>query len=495
MRVRMLEEREHQLIEGLDAMGLDEIRWTVRLLADALTEDRWRTLLAGYHELLPVERTRGFLQEFIPQCTQLAILDLHATRGAEADSLQSLTDTDLQSMSAMEKWQVIAREPRALDPDRIARELARLALCLQSDLLYDAMLPRAAIEFPFYFRLQETLRRLPPSEIYRLSDLAAASVPAMERLPAAEAAERLAGLRQEIARAAGCTAPVQELLGASMDRLPKEFFPPAGPQVVSPDHLAETVRQLEGLPPEKLRLNLQILGDQLSLREYQELLGPTRSQYPSLGQMPAEALRRLVATLAVHLGVRSLCDFIQRYRSGKFLAVPPVTGEVWSLLPQAERLALLGRDNAAMDIAQVARHLARILLSHEYQILDDDRAQMAIVTSPFYQSLVQRLIRLGDRDGAPKLLALNLTVTGMVLAMEQSPREGRAEALHQIRCSIGMALGLSEAQVSALGGKADRCPVLAPSPPRDSQHRQEGIVHVGRQRSAPWGPVAGPAQC
>lgn len=455
MRFRQLEDREHQFLQGLEDMDPDEMRWLVRFLMDALTEERRRTLLAGYHEHLPAERMRQFLERFIPECFQLATLDLQARRDADGESLHSLTDTDLQGMSALEKWQLIAKEPRVLDPERTARELARLALCFQSDLLDDAMLPRAVIEFPLYFRLQEALREVSATEIHRLADHAAASIPALDHLPPAEAGE-LAALRQEIAQAAGFTAPLQELLGASMDRLPREFFPPGGPEEVSPDQLAEAARQLESHSPEELRLNLQILTDQLSLRESQELLGPTRSQYASLGQMPAEALRRLVATLALHLAGRDLCDFIQRYRTGKFLAIPPVTSEVWNLLPQEGRLGLLRRDNAAMDLAQIARHLARILLSHEYQALDDDKSQMAIVLSPLYQRLVQRLTRLDDQNGAPRLLALNQTVTEQILAIEQSPREGRGERLDRIRRSIGAALGLSEEDFSGPRSAPDR---------------------------------------
>lgn len=451
MRIRQQEEREHDLLEGLDGMGLDELRWTVRYLVDALSGERWQTVLAGYHEHLAVDRTRSLLERLVRECTQLAILDLEAKRGSAADRLQGLTDTDLQSMSLMEKWEMIVADPRGLDAGRLARELARLALCFQPDLLHDAMLPRAVIEFPFYFKLQEALRRLSPDEISRLSDLAAASVPAMKGLPTAEVLERLAHIQQEIAQAAGFTAPLHEHLGASMDRLPREFFPPGGADEESPDQIAEAVRRLDGLSPQELRLNLQVLADQLSLREFQELMGPHRSKYPNLSQMPVEALRQVVATVSLQMGNRGLTDFIQRYRTGKLVASPQVNSEVWNLLPQEHRLRLLEKDNAAMDFAQVARHLARILLCHEYQMLDDETAQVDLVTSPLYQDLVRRLIRLGDGNGQPTLLALNQAVTRMALVMESAPREGRGEALDHIRRAIGRVLGFSETEMSPQG--------------------------------------------
>jgi hypothetical protein len=451
MRIRQLEERERELLEGLEGMGLDELRWTVRYLADALTEERWQTLLAGYHESLPVDRTRAFLQGFIAQCTQLAILDLEAKRSAGEESLQALTDTDLQNMSALEKWEMIAAMPRGLDPDRLARELARLALCLQTDLLHDPTLPRAVIEFPLYFQLQGSLRRLPSNEIYRLSEFAAAGVPAMMGLSTGEVSERLSHIRREIAQVAGFPTPLDAQLGASMDRLPRELFPPGAALGESPDQVAEAARRLEGLSPTELRLNLQILAEQLSLREFQELLDPHRLKYPNLSQMPVEIVRQVVASVSLHVGDRGLTDFIQRYRTGKFVAIPPVSNEVWNLLPQEHRLRLLEQDNAAMDIAQVARHLARILLSHEYQMLSDAAIQTDLIVSPLYQNLVQQLMRLAEGNGQSKLLALNHAVTRMALVMETAPREERGEALEMIRRTIGKALGFSEAEMSPQG--------------------------------------------
>ena len=78
-------------------------------------------------------------------------------------------------------------------------------------------------------------------------------------------------------------------------------------------------------------------------------------------------------------------------------------------------------------------------------------AQMTIATSPRYQDLLQRLVRLAGRDGTSGLLHLNQTITEQVLAMESSPREGRGAMLEQVRWTIARGLGLSEAEVSALG--------------------------------------------
>jgi hypothetical protein len=103
-----------------------------------------------------------------------------------------------------------------------------------------------------------------------------------------------------------------------------------------------------------------------------------------------------------------------------------------------------------MDIAQMARHLAKILLSTEYRMLDNATSQMVLVTSPLYQTMLDRLIRLDAENGAPKIVALNRAVTGLVLEMEQSPREGRAEQLERIRQIIGKALGLSGRDISAV---------------------------------------------
>lgn len=443
MRRRQLEARQHDLLAALPTLGPDEIRWTVRFLADGLTRERRATLLAGYHEELAPEGARGFLGDLIPEVTRLGLLDLEAVREAIPESLGSLTDTDLQGMSALEKWALIAEEPAGLDAERLARELARLALCLTPDLLADPTLPRAAVEFPVYFRVQEALRALPEAELSRLAARAAGELAAIARLGAEEAATRLGGLCNAIGRAAGLTGPLQEQVGTSMARLPRAFFPPGPEPEDAAGAVDAAIQELEDRSPAELRQVLRSLADRLSLRELQELLGPARTAYPSLESIPAEPLRRLVAAVVVRTASRSPGDVLGRYRAGRLLARPAVHPEVWALLSLEERARLLDEDTAALDAAQAARHLARVLCSPDYRTLDDGAAQDALTTSAPYQERVEALLRLRAPDGAPALPALAQRVSRLALGMEQAPRAEREEALGRIRRQIAEALGES----------------------------------------------------
>jgi hypothetical protein len=441
MRRRQLEGQQHDLLAALPALGPDEIRWTVRFLADGLTQQRRASLLAGYHEDLSPERARSYLGDLIREVTRLRLLDLEAVRDATPDSLGSLTDTDLQSMSALEKWSLIAQEPGGLNAERLARELARLTLCLTPDLLADPTLPRAAVEFPAYFRVQEALRTLPEADLSRLAALAAGEIAALSRLRTQESATRLRGLSHAIGRAAGLTGPLQEQLGAPMARLPRAFFPP-GPE---PDDAAgaidAAVQDLEHRSPTELRQLLRSLADRLSLGELQELLGPARTAYPSLESIPAELLRRLVATVVVRTSGRSPGDVLGRYRAGRLLARPAVSPEVWALLSLEDRARLVHEDTAALDAAQAARHLARYLCSPDYRTLEDGAAQDALTISTPYQESVEALLRLGTPDGAPALPALAQEVSRRALGMEQAPRGAREEALAEIRRLLFESLG------------------------------------------------------
>jgi hypothetical protein len=441
MRCRQVDDRERQLLDALGDMAPEEMRWTVRLLADALSPLQWRTLLAGYHEGLLPEQQREFLARFIPECTRLAILDLEAVHGGETGGLADLTDFDLQNISCLEKWALIAQAPRALDPARTARELARVAMCLTPNLTADPSLPRAAIEFSLYFRLQQALGGLSADEIYRLADATALGMGRLAAAPSRDAP--LKTIRQEIGHAAGLAGSIRDLLGPSMEPLPRQVFPPAQGAIPADDLPAETGRELEALGAEELRAHLQLQTDQLCLHDAHEILGPIRKQYPDLARVPAPELRALVARLALLLRGRSLCDFFLRYRTGRFLALPPLSGEVWSLLPHAERLQLLEQDNGALDIVQTARHLAKFLLSPDYPILADIDAQRRLVSSPGYHEVVQHLVQLPPQDGAPGVFAVNRRVTGMALAMEESPREERGPQLEAIRRTIGEALGIA----------------------------------------------------
>lgn len=444
MRRRQLEARQHELLATLPAMGPDEIRWTVRFLADGLTRERRWSLLAGYHEDLGPERARSVLEDLIREVTRLGLLDLEAVREATPDSLGSLTDTDLQGMSALEKWGLIAAEPARMDAERLARELARLALCFTPDLLADPTLPRAAVEFPVYFRVQEALCALPEAELSRLAAWVAGEMAAIARLGVEEAATRLGGLCNAIGSAAGLTGPLQEQVGASMARLPRAFFPPGPEPEDAAGAIDAATQALEDRSPAELRQVLRSLADRLSLRELQELLGPARTAYPSLESIPAEPLRRLVAAVVVRTSGRIPGDVLGRYRAGRLLARPAVHPEVWALLSLEERARLVDEDTAALDAAQAARHLARLLCSPDYRTLEDGDAQDALTASAPYQERVEALLQLRTPDGAPALPPLAQQVSRLALSMEQAPRAEREEALGRIRQQIAEALGRPE---------------------------------------------------
>ncbi len=221
-----------------------------------------------------------------------------------------------------------------------------------------------------------------------------------------------------------------------MEPLPLDGVPQEQDDTRASDLQADAERELEGLSAAELLTALRLQADQLNLRESQEVLGPVRERHPDLGRMPAEELRTLVARLAIHLRGRGPFNCIQRYRTGRLLALAPLSGEVWNLLPHAERLRLLEEDDHALDIAQAARHLAKFYLCPGYSALADAAAQRLLVASARYPAVVQRLLALPPQQTASGVFALSRRVTEMALNMEESPREMREPQLQAIRRTI-----------------------------------------------------------
>jgi hypothetical protein len=248
----------------------------------------------------------------------------------------------------------------------------------------------------------------------------------------------LAEIRETIGQALGISIPVDQLFADQMVRLPREV-----PAEVPASGTPASEAAPPDMGPEELATAFLVLTDLMSLREWEEYVLPLQRQYRSITEIPPEALRSLLGGwLSGRMGDRRITDFAERYRSGRMLADRKVDREVWDLLPFAERLTVLERDNRIMDTAQAARHLAKIFFSFQYDMLFDAGFQVDLLRSPRYQRLVNRLI--GGEEAGQGLVELTQTVTRMMLELEAMPPEVRPARLQRIRALIATALGLPD---------------------------------------------------
>lgn len=151
---RFIRERARTLLDRVDLMDDEELRWTVRVFADCLSPDQRLTHLGAYSEHWPVDQLRRFVPTFIRRYTDLALEELKVKEGGEGSRLADLTEEDLQNMSLAEKWDILVRDPLGLRRDQLRRELARLFMCKSFDLFHDTGLSEAAVEFPAYHRVR-----------------------------------------------------------------------------------------------------------------------------------------------------------------------------------------------------------------------------------------------------------------------------------------------------------------------------------------------------
>ena len=434
---RFIQERAQDLLARVGQMDEEELRWTVRMFADCLSSDERATYLQAYSEHWDVERLRQFLPTFIQQYTDIALKDLTAREGGPGARLADLTQEELQSMSLAEKCYLLAADPAGLRPDQLRRELARLFMCKSFDLFHDTGLSEAAVEFPAYHRVREALEAQPQATVEALKEKVLERSGRLSEGTPDEVEAAVAEIREAIGRTLGISIPVDQLFAGQMVRLPLEH-PDEVPAVVSPT--------AEGAPAdmsaEDLATAFLVLTDLMSLREWEEYVLPLQRQYRSITEIPPEALRSVLGRLWGRMGGRRVTDFAERYRSGRMMAERKVDREIWDLLPVAERLAVLDRDNRIMDLAQAARHLAKILFSFQYDMLFDAGFQVDLLRSPRYQRLVNRLMSAGEAGRAVD--ELTQTVTRKMLELEALPPEARPPRLQEIRAMIAAALGLSD---------------------------------------------------
>jgi hypothetical protein len=153
--------------------------------------------------------------------------------------------------------------------------------------------------------------------------------------------------------------------------------------------------------------------------------------------MPSEALRELILSVAEIAANRSLLFFIERFGVGRMAMTGPVDREVWKLLAEDERMALLRRDNHRMDSAMMARHLARILLAPGERDLADAGKQVALLGDPEFVALHGRILKsLGGGSEGDRVRPLYDAVTLAFARLVAQGGAEREEAYREIREKI-----------------------------------------------------------
>ena len=434
-----LRQRAQQLLERVDRMDDEELRWTVRVFADCLPPRQRMAFLGAYSEHWPVEDRRRFVTGFIHRYTQVALDTLERAEAGRGLGLAALTDEDLQGVSAAEKWSLVVDDPGGLSPDQLRRELARLFMCKSFDLFHDAGLSEAAVEYPAYHRMREALEACPDAFIDELVRLVAQRADDLRSRASQDVEDALAQIRGTISQRLGILIPPDQLFAGQMVRLPLEH-----PDLLPDPAAPETVRSLGDLPKVDPSTALLIVADLMTQREIEEYLLPLQRRYRSFAELPREEHRTLFARLWGRLGDRRLTDFAERYRSGRMVAERKVALEVWNLLSREEQLTILERDNRSMDPGQAARHLAKIFFSFQYDTLFDIGFHVGLLRSPRYHSLVRRLAGPEAASETLRVETLTRTVTRQMHDLQALAPEARRVGLQKIRALIAAALDLPD---------------------------------------------------
>lgn len=448
---RFIQRRAQELLARVNHMGEEELRWTVRVFADCLSPEQRSLQLGNYSEYWGVEELRRFVPRFIQRYTELALQDLATKQDRPGNQVSNLTDEELQSMSLAEKWELLARDPDGLEPYQLRRELARLFMGKSYDLFHDVGLSEAAVEFPAYHQVREALEAQSDAVIAELLRMVLERAERLGGGTPDEVNAVLAEIREILGRSLGIQIATDQLFADQMARIPLDL-PEGIAESTLPDARRGPVEMLEG----DIATTFLVLTDLMSSREWAEDVLPLQRQYRSLMELPPEERDALLRRLATRVGDRRVTDFAERYRSGGMVAERKVDPQVWEILPAAERLAMLERDNQTMDAAQIARHLAKIFFSFQYATLFDEGFHTDLLRSPRYQRLVNHLIGEFNREaGRRRLAELTQEVTRLMAQLESAPLDERPARLQEIRTVISTALDLPD-ELTYSAGKEGR---------------------------------------
>lgn len=436
---RYIRQREQDLLSRLVRMDDEELRWTVRVFADCLAPRQRAECLGAYDERWPIDQRRPLVASFIRRYTQLALDALEHAAASPPEGLAALTEEDLQGMSLAEKWQRVAGDPAGLRSDRLRRELARLFMCKSYDLFHDAGLSEAAVEYPAYQRVRDALEGQPDAAIAELLSVVVGQTPRLLSRVPSDVDAALRRIRDAIGQRLGVSIPADRLFAGQMSRWPIDHAEQSAESAS-----AEKTRALWQMPGVDLSTAFLMVADLMTEREVEEHLLPLRRQFRSIADVPGPELRALLVRIWTLLGDRRLTDFAERYRSGRMIAERKVAPAVWSALSLPERLAILERDNRAMDVGQAARHLAKIFFSFQYETLSDALFHVDLLRSPRYQQVVRRVTACESGADARRLAVLNGAVTRQMLELEFSAPDARQARLQEIRALIAAALDLPD---------------------------------------------------
>jgi hypothetical protein len=436
---RYIRQRAQDLLDRIVRMDDEELRWTVRVLADCLPPQQRAECLGPYDERSPIEERRRLVADFIPRYTKLALEALERAKAARPDALSALTDEDLQGMSLAEKWLRVAEDPSGLRSDQLRRELARLYMCKSYDLFHDAGLSEAAVEYPAYHRVREALEAQPDPAIADLVALVVRHAVHLGSRAQQDVESALRQIREAIGQRVGIAIPAVRLFAGQMSRWPLDQA-----DLSAEPPPADRARPLWETPGVDLSTAFLVVADLMTDREVEEHLLPLRRHFRSIAEVPGPELRAVLSRIWTLLGDRRLTDFAERYRSGRMVAAPRVAPETWNMLPPPEQLAILEGDNRAMDVGQAARHLAKIFFSFQYESLFDAGFHVDLLRSPRYQQVIRRLTACESGAEARRLAVLTETVTRQMLELESLAPDARPTRLQEIRALIAAALDLPD---------------------------------------------------
>jgi hypothetical protein len=434
-----LEQRADEILERVPYMEDAELRWTVRLFRDCLPATEQQEMLRDYSEHLELHQMRQVVQGFVESYTAYSLGALEAKRSAPGARLQDLTDEELQSMSAAEKWSLLKADPSALTPPQLRRELARLFACLNFDLFHDPALGEAAVEFNVYLDVLEQLAGTPDEAIERLAAEVLGAMRDLDHRDVPSVEKTLTTVREAIGRSVGLTPPFDHLFQERMEKWPRTA-PAHVPTVVD----LQVKAAVEGMSLAQLRTSLRVVLEVMSLEEQRREMEPLQARYHAFDEIPSEALVAFLPELSMRLGDRTICDFALRYRSGRMWAMEKVNPQVWKTLRFQEKFMFLEADNEAMDILQASRLLSRHLLTERHELLTDPAYQVGLTNQPIYRRVVDHcMTEFRDSD---RLAGLNRQVTRMMLELEDLvPQKDRAARFVEIREAIGSGVRLGSA--------------------------------------------------